>query len=76
MNDVYGRVAARTGIFLPNRECILPNRECIEAKIEVTVRNGEVTFTLKELETVPGAIKSGVGEGKIAYVLGTGGAAF
>ena len=54
----------------------LPNRECIEAKIEVTVRNGEVTFTLKELETVPGAIKSGVGEGKIACVLGTGGAAF
>jgi hypothetical protein len=63
------QLGARTGIFLPNRECI-------EAKIEVTVRNGEVTFTLKELETVPGAFKSGVGEGKIAYVLGTGGPAF
>ena len=53
------------GFFLPNRECILPNRECIEAKIEVTVRNGEVTFTLKELETVPGAIKSGGGKEKL-----------
>jgi hypothetical protein len=39
----------------------------MEAKIEVTVRNGEITFTLRELETVPGAFKSGVGEGKIAY---------
>jgi hypothetical protein len=45
----------------------LTNRECIAAKIEVTVRNGEITFTLRELETVPGAFKSGVGEGKIAY---------
>ena len=40
-----------------------------------SVRNGEATFTLKELEMVPGAFKSGVGEGKIEYFLGTGGAA-
>jgi hypothetical protein len=50
----------------------LPNRECIEAKIEVTVRNGEITFTPKELETVLGALRPGGGQGKIAYFLVTG----
>jgi hypothetical protein len=67
-------------IFGPSS--ILPqSRDCVDAKIEVTVRNGVATFSLKEIETVPDALnwhsgpdtlKWHSGQGKIEFILGTG----
>jgi len=49
-----------------------PSRDCVDAKIEVTVRNGVATFSLKEIETVPEALKWHSGQGKVEFILGTG----
>src|SRR5262245_35627149 len=55
-----------------------PSRDCVDAKIEVTVRNGVAKFSLKEIETVPDALKGAPdalqlesGQVKVEFILGT-----